>query len=232
MTDDVPDASALASVVETRLAARYGRPHWKSHAPPLDELVATILSQHTSDVNSGRAFAELQARFPTWEEAAAADEAAIAQAIQSGGLAKLKAPRIQRMLRAIEAQTGAYSLDWLRGLPAAEARAWLLALPGVGPKTAACVLLFSLGLPSMPVDTHVFRVGRRLGLIPAGLGADAAHAWFDGLIGPNRDAIYALHLNLIRHGRTICKARAPACGQCVLSDRCPSAFKTKNENLP
>ena len=231
MTDDMRHASALASVVETRLAELYDRPRWKAHAPPLDELVATILSQHTSDVNSGRAFAELRAWFPTWEEAAAADEAAIAQAIQSGGLAKLKASRIQRTLRVVEAQTGSFSLDWLHDLPAADARAWLLGLTGVGPKTAACVLLFSLGLPSMPVDTHVFRVGRRLGLVPTGMGADAAHAWFDGLIGPNRDAIYALHLNLIRHGRTVCKARAPACRECVLSDSCPSAFNARKENL-
>jgi endonuclease-3 len=197
---------------------------WRPHAPPLDELVATILSQHTSDVNSGRAFAALRARFPTWADAAAADEADIADAIRSGGLGNLKAPRIQRVLSAIEIETGALSLDWLKDWPLAQARDWLLGLPGVGPKTAACVLLFSLGQPTMPVDTHVFRVGSRLGLIPGSADANHAHAWLDRLIGPNRDTIYALHLNLIRHGRTVCKARLPECGRCVLNDVCPSAF--------
>ncbi len=199
-------------------------PRWVSHAPPLDELIATILSQHTSDLNSGRAFAALRARFPTWREVLAADEADIADAIQSGGLAILKAPRIQRVLRAIDAEAGSLTLDWMRDWPLEQAHAWLIALPGVGPKTAACVLLFSLGLPTMPVDTHVHRVGRRLGLIPADVSANEAHAFFDRLIGPDRDAIYALHLNLIQHGRTTCKARDPECERCALNDLCPSAF--------
>ena len=224
MIDDLPDRAAFASVVGQRLADAYGRPHWVSHAPPLDELMATILSQHTSDLNSGRAFAALRARFPTWRQVLAADDADIAEAIQCGGLANLKAPRIQRVLREIDAEAGSLTLDWIRDWPLEQARAWLVALPGVGRKTAACVLLFSLGLPTMPVDTHVHRVGRRLGLIPAEVNANQAHAAFDRLVGPDRDTIYALHLNLIKHGRTTCKARAPACERCALNDLCPSAF--------
>jgi endonuclease III len=225
MIDHFPNRADFACVVNQRLADTYGRPRWVSHAPPLDELIATILSQHTSDLNSARAFATLRARFPTWREVLTADEAAVADAIQCGGLANLKAPRIQRVLRAVHAESGSLTLDWMRDWPLEHARAWLVALPGVGPKTAACVLLFSLGLPTMPVDTHVHRVSRRLGLIPADVNANEAHAFFDRLIGPNRDAIYALHINLIQHGRTTCKARAPACERCGLNDLCPMAFR-------
>ena len=225
MTDKVIAPSAASVDIESRLAQIYGRPQWNSHGPPLDELVATILSQHTSDVNSGRAYAELRARFPTWRQVLEAAEIDVAEAIQSGGLANVKAPRIQRVLRVIETESGSLSLDWLKELPLDTARTWLLALPGVGPKTATCVLLFSLGMPTMPVDTHVHRVAGRLGLLPPGVDADEAHAFFDRLMGPNRDAMYALHLNLIRHGRTTCTARAPACGVCALSERCPSAFR-------
>lgn len=229
MADHQKVSAEAVHVVAARLAEQYGWPRWRSHAPPLDELVATILSQHTSDVNSGRAFASLRRRFPEWNAVAEAAEFDVAEAIQTGGLANLKAPRIQRVLRAVAAETGTFTLDWLRTWPLPRARDWLLALPGVGPKTAACVLLFSLGLPTMPVDTHVFRVGRRLGLIPSGVSADAAHAWYDELIGPDRDAIYALHLNLIRHGRTVCSARSPACDRCVFSDLCPSAFRVGDD---
>jgi endonuclease III len=225
MANGTVGIAATAAEIESRLAEVYGWPQWHSHAPPLDELIATILSQHTSDLNSERALAALRARFATWDDVLAADETDVAEAIQSGGLANIKAPRIQRVLRTISAESGALTLDWLRDWPLDRARAWLMALPGVGPKTAACVLLFSLGLPAMPVDTHVHRVGRRLGLIPADVNADVAHATFDRLIGPDRDVVYALHLNFIRHGRTTCKARGPACGRCTLSDLCPSAFR-------
>ena len=230
MPDEIHSGSASANHVEARFADAYGQPQWRSHAPPLDELVATILSQHTSDVNSGRAFQALRTRFPTWDAVLSASETDIAAAIQPGGLANLKAPRIRRVLRAVETESGTLTLDWLRGWPLDQARAWLLALPGVGPKTAACVLLFSLGLPTMPVDTHVHRVGRRLGLIPADVSAEDAHAIFDHVMGPDRDAIYALHLNLIRHGRTTCKARNPECHRCMLSDLCPSAFRAGRHN--
>ncbi len=209
--------------IDTRLARLYGRPAWKSHGPPLDELIATILSQHTSDINTARAFAALRNRYPNWQAVIDAQPADVAGAIRSGGLSSVKAPRIQRVLRAVVAETGEASLDWLGNLTLDEARTWLRALPGVGPKTAACVLLFSLGLPAMPVDTHVHRVSRRLGLIPTRMSADAAHEALDRLIGGDRDAVYAWHLNVIRHGRETCKARAPSCTRCVLADVCPSA---------
>jgi endonuclease-3 len=225
MSDGTISASTATLHVEARLAGIYGRPLWRSHAPPLDELIATILSQHTSDLNSGRAFEALRTQFPTWPDVLTANETDIAAAIQPGGLARIKASRIKRVLCVVDTESGALTLDWIRDWPLEEARAWLTALPGVGPKTAACVLLFSLGLPAMPVDTHVHRVGRRLGLIPADVSAEEAHTIFDHLLGPDRDAIYSLHLNLIRHGRTTCKARNPECDRCVLSDLCPSAFR-------
>lgn len=218
--------SAQLEDVDRRLTTVYGRPRWHSHGPPLDELIATVLSQHTSDTNTARAFAGLRSRFPSWDDVVGAPTPEVADAIRSGGLADVKAPRIQVILRAVQAETGETSLDWLGSLSLDRARDWLLALPGVGPKTAACVLLFSLGLPAMPVDTHVHRVSRRLGLIESGVSAEAAHLALDRLVGPDRDSIYALHLNLIQHGRDTCKARNPACSRCCLAEICPSA------NLP
>lgn len=221
--DDKRDRAPRLSEIDARLAAHYGRPRWSSHGPPLDELIGTILSQHTSDGNTARAYASLRNQFPTWRAVIDAPVGRVAEAIRIGGLANLKAPRIQNVLRAVEAETGSLSLGWLRTLPPNEARSWLQALPGVGPKTAACVLLFSLGHPVMPVDTHVHRVARRLGLVDRNSSATETHETLDRLIGPDRDLIYALHLNLIRHGRAVCKARVPACHQCVLADICPSA---------
>jgi endonuclease-3 len=209
--------------VANRLSALFGHREWKSHGDPLDELIATVLSQHTSDMNTERAFASLRRTFPHWQDVASAPTAAVTEAIRCGGLASVKAPRIQQILRTIKSDTGNYSLDFLRTMPLAEAKDWLIRLPGVGPKTAACVLLFSLGLPAMPVDTHVHRVSRRLGLIAKTTDAREAHMALDMLLGPDRDAIYALHLNLIQHGRLTCKARLPACGACPLSDLCPNA---------
>ena len=210
-------------LIDDRLAIVYGRPRWHSHGSPLDELIATVLSQNTSDINSARAFSSLRSRFPSWEDVVSAHTADVADAIRSGGLADLKASRIQDILRAVAVETGQMSLDWLGSRSLGEARAWLTALTGVGPKTAACVLLFSLGLPVMPVDTHVLRVSRRLGLIPNDLNVERAHAALDQLIGSDRDATYVLHLNLIEHGRSTCTARHPACRRCNLSDFCPSA---------
>jgi endonuclease-3 len=224
----LPDPLELGSLehlnlIDRLLAESYGRPRWRSHGDPLDELIATVLSQHTSDVNTERAFASLRNRFPNWHGVMDAPEDEVAAAIRTGGLANLKAPRIQRILCAILELSGELSLESLRSLPLEDARQWLCRLPGVGPKTAACVLLFSLGLPAMPVDTHVHRVSRRLGLIDADLDANSAHTRLDSLLGNDRELVYALHLNLIQHGRLICKARLPRCGSCVLASICPSA---------
>lgn len=217
--------SERLSEVNRFLADEYGQPIWHSHGPALDELIATVLSQHTSDSNTARSFAALRARFPTWNAVVAAPTGEVADVIRSGGLADIKAPRIQRILREVQLQTGDPSLEWLKNAPLVDARDWLVSLPGVGPKTAAGVLLFSMGLPAMPVDTHVHRVSRRLRFIEPRVSAEAAHDALEKLIGPNRDLIYALHLNLIQHGRKTCKSRRPACNRCCLSTICPSAHK-------
>jgi endonuclease III len=190
----------------------------KPRLPPVDELVATVLSQNTSDVNSDRAFASLRARFPDWGAAARAPVGAVADAIRLGGLAEIKAPRIQRILATIEEREGRTDLGRLERLPDAEVEAYLRSLPGVGRKTAACVLVFSLGRPAFPVDTHVHRVTGRLGWVPAAASADAAHDLLAEAVPP--DVRYDLHLALVTHGRTVCRARAPACGGCPVLKLC------------
>ncbi len=209
---------AKIAPIQAALLAAYGQPTWRPHHPPLDELILTILSQHTSDLNSGRAFAQLRAAFPTWEAVCDAPTAAVAAAIRSGGLAAVKAPRIQQVLRQIRQERGSFDLDFLATAPLDEARAWLAALPGVGPKTVACVLLFACGRPAMPVDTHVHRVSRRLGLVPDRTTADQAHGLLEALVPP--DWYYAFHLNVIKHGREVCKAQRPRCEICPLTQWC------------
>ncbi len=195
-----------------------------SRTDPLSELIAVILSQHTSDVNSERAFESLRTRFPDWESVRQAPTAAVADAIRSGGLAIIKAARIQRVLTQIVEARGELSLDFLAALPLDEARAFLRGLDGVGPKSAACVLLFSLDKPAMPVDTHVHRVAGRLGLIPRGTTADAAHEQLERMVPP--DEVYRFHVNLIWHGRRVCKAPRPRCAVCPVNALCPHPSKT------
>ena len=173
----------------------------------LDELIGTILSQNTSDVNSGRAFEALKAAFPTWEGAMRAPVRRVAAAIRSAGLANIKAPRIQAVLRAIWEEQGHFDIAWLRRRPPEEVRAWLGRFPGIGPKTVACVMLFSLGQPAFPVDTHVFRVGRRLGILDRASRPETAPAVFEAAVPPSH--YYCLHVNLIRHGREVCTALRP-----------------------
>jgi len=220
--EDLPAAAespqAKIALIQAALLAAYGQPTWRSHHPPLDELILTILSQHTSDLNSGRAFTQLRAALPTWEAVRDAPVAAVADAIRSGGLAAVKAPRIQRVLRQIWDERGNFDLDFLATVPLAEARTWLATLPGVGPKTAACVLLFSCGRPALPVDTHVHRVSRRLGLVPDRTTADQAHGLLEALVPPAW--YYAFHLNVIKHGREVCKAPRPRCEICPLTAWC------------
>jgi endonuclease-3 len=213
----------LAAIV-ARLDDAYGRPVLSPRFPPVGELVYTVLSQNTADVNTDRTFAALTARFPTWSGVRDAPVEEVEEAIALGGLAHIKAPRIQQILAAISGPDGEPDLAVLDGLDDAEALAWLEALPGVGPKTAACVLLFSLGRPAMPVDTHVYRLAGRLGLLPAGMKVGDAHAYLTGLAGPAPADIYAAHVDLVRHGRRCCHARRPACGRCPVNDLCPSAF--------
>ncbi len=216
MNEDVLRARALA--IHQRLLDVYGEPKWRRPLPPLDELISTILSQNTNDRNRDRAFDALRARFPNWEAVRDAPLEAVIEAIRPAGLANQKAQRIQEVLREITRLRGALELDFLRELPLEEARSWLMQFKGVGPKTAAIVLLFSLGRPAFPVDTHIYRVSGRIGLRPAEMTVEDTHAWLELLLPP--ETWYAAHLNLIRLGREVCQARRPRCDRCPIREFC------------
>ena len=202
-----------------RLRKAHGEPPPPRRLPPLDELVLTVLSQNTSDVNRDRAYADLRRKLPRWDDVADAPVGAIAAAIRRGGLAPTKAPRLKAILRTLRASGVALDERALTRMPAPALWDLLVGLPGVGPKTAACVLLFSLGQPYFPVDTHVHRVAIRLGLVPPKASASAAQAQLQAALAP-RD-MYEVHMNLIRHGRAVCVAQRPLCSQCLLRDLCP-----------
>jgi endonuclease III len=204
----------------TRLSSLYGEPVWRPHGDPMSELVLTILSQNTSDANSGRAFMRLRLRFGTWEELLVAAPDEIVTEIQVGGLARIKAPRIKAALEAVYERLGSFDIEFLRNLPLEEAKGWLRELKGVGPKTAACVLMFALGRPALPVDTHVHRVAQRLGLVPAKAGAVEAHDILEAVLEPAE--VYPFHISLIKHGRRLCRAQRPLCERCPLLDGCPA----------
>lgn len=204
--------------VHRRLREAQGPCTPKPRLSILDELVATVLSQHTSDVNSERAFALLKRRFPTWEQVRQAPVAEVADAIRCGGIADQKAARIQRILAVVGEREGRLDLSRLEELDDAEVQAYLTSLPGVGPKTAACVLAFSMGRPAFPVDTHVHRVTARLGWIPVAASAERAHELLARQVPP--DARYDLHLALVVHGRTVCAARRPRCDVCAVRGLC------------
>jgi endonuclease-3 len=197
----------------------YGYPEWRAPNPPLDELISTVLSQSTNDANRDRAFAALRERWPTWQAVRQAPLPEILEAIRSAGLASQKGPRIQEILQRTFAERGTLDLEFLRQKSREDAESWLRKLPGVGPKTASIVMLFSLGIPAFPVDTHVYRVTGRLGLRPAGQSYALAHKHLEGLFPPPDYA--AVHLNLIRLGREICQARRPKCSICPLRRMCP-----------
>jgi len=209
-----------ARIIEL-LDREYGTLPWRPHGDPIAELVLTLLSQNTSDTNSGRAFIRLLDAFPDWPSLLDADVKAIERAIQPGGLAPTKAPRLQAMLREVWSRGGSFDLSFLQEWPLEEARAWLRSLPGVGPKTAACVLLFSLGRPALPVDTHVHRVAKRLGLVPEKTNAERAHELLEAMVTPEQ--VYPFHIQLIKHGRRTCTAQRPKCPDCPLRAGCPSA---------
>jgi endonuclease-3 len=214
-----------AQAVNDTLLVAYGRPEWRNPLPPLDELVSTILSQNTNDTNRDRAFQALRQGLPTWEAVRDADEQAVIELIRPSGLGNQKGPRIQNVLREITRQRGELSLEFLREMPDQEALAWLMAFKGVGPKTASIVLLFSLGKPAFPVDTHIHRVSGRLGLRPEKMTADQAHVYLGQLFQP--ESYYAAHLNLIRLGREVCQARRPNCPACPLQDLCDYFARNK-----
>jgi endonuclease-3 len=204
--------------VHTSLINFYGEPIWRNPLPPVDELVSTILSQNTNDINRDRAFNALRASFPTWEGVRDAPVAAVVDSIRVAGLANQKGPRIQQVLSQITTERGSLDLTFLNSLPLEEARTWLMKFNGVGPKTAAIVLCFSLGRPAFPVDTHVYRVTGRLGLRPEKISVEAAHTYLEGIFPP--ETYYAAHLNIIRLGREICHARKPDCAHCPLLALC------------
>lgn len=204
--------------VSARLQALYGFPAWRQFLPPVDELVSTILSQSTTDANRDKGFFALKACYPTWEAVRDAPEAEVIATIRPAGLANQKGPRIQKALQTVTDRVGALNLDFLATLPIDEAKAWLVSIDGVGPKTAAIILCFAFNRDAFPVDTHVHRVTGRLGFIGAKVSADKAHPIMETIVPPAE--YFAGHLNLIRHGREICHARNPECERCPLTDLC------------
>lgn len=211
--------------IHQKLLETYGEPTWRNPLPPVDELVSTILSQNTNDANRDRAFEALRAKFPDWEAVRDADANEVIAAIRPAGLANQKGPRIQGVLREISAERGSLDLSFLQDLPLEEARAWLTRFNGVGPKTAAIVLCFSLGRPAFPVDTHIYRVTGRIGLRPEKMTVEQAHPHLERLFPPQ--AYYVAHLNLIRLGREVCAARKPDCPACPVRALCAYEPKTK-----
>jgi endonuclease-3 len=209
--------------IHRRLLEFYGEPIWRNPLPAIDELVSTILSQNTNDINRDRGFNALRARFPTWEQVRDAPAGAVIEAIRPAGLANQKGPRIQQVLRSITEERGNLDLSFLGDLPLEEARAWLLRFNGVGPKTAAIVLCFSLGKAAFPVDTHIYRVTGRIGLRPERMTVEQAHPHLESLFPPQ--TYYAAHLNLIRLGREICTARRAYCEKCPIIDLCDYGMK-------
>ena len=212
--------SATAQDVMKFLGDEYGPVEWTPRHAPASELVYTILSQHTSDANSGRAFDNLMQTFGSLEAVADAPVEQIEGAIRTGGLAKVKAPRIKAVLNQVAKEVGSYDLSFLSEMPLDEAKGWLRKLPGIGPKTAAVILCFSLGMPAMPVDTHIYRVSKRLGLVGPKVTAVQAHDILEPMV--SEEEVFAFHVYLIRHGRQVCKALRPRCDRCVLSWGCPS----------
>ncbi len=212
-----PDREEILEI-HRRLVDAYGEPQPPSHRDPLAELVNTILSQNTNDNNRDLAYDQLRERFPTWAEVRDAPTEEVVEAIRPAGLAPTKGPRIQGALERITESQGKLSLEFLRDLPLEEARDWLEEIKGVGPKTAAIMLLFALRRPAFPVDTHVHRVTRRLGLIPEPTSRAKAHTLLEALVP--QDLYYPFHINIITHGRQICHARTPECEACMLQDLC------------
>jgi endonuclease-3 len=215
--------------IHERLLEFYGEPIWRNPLPAIDELVSTILSQNTNDINRDRGFNGLRAKFPTWEQVRDAPAEAVVDAIRPAGLANQKGPRIQQVLRSITEERGSLDLSFLGDLPPEEARAWLMRFNGVGPKTAAIVLCFALGKPAFPVDTHIYRVTGRIGLRPERMTVEQAHPYLEGLFPPQ--TYYAAHLNIIRLGREICTARRPYCEKCPIIDLCDYGRKVSGAKV-
>lgn len=205
-------------IIARLLIQAYGYPEWRQHLPPVDELVCTILSQATSDINRDKGFEGLKAKFSDWESVRDAPVEEIRKAIHSAGLSNMKAPRIKQALEYITDSVGEINLDFLEEMDVKAAREWLTEIEGIGLKTASIIMLFCYNKPAFPVDTHVHRVMRRLGLIDEKTDATKAHYLMEQIAPPNN--YYADHLNIIRHGREVCKAQRPRCEQCFLRPYC------------
>ena len=217
----------LAKAILTRLNESFGEPVWREPLPAIDELVSTILSQNTNDVNRDRAFHTLRQRFPSWQDVMNAPDEEIIDAVRIAGLANQKGPRIKAVLNQIHEETGSLDLSFLADLPIEDARNWLLRFKGVGRKTAAIVLQFALGRPAFPVDTHIYRVSGRLGLRPGGMDVEKTHMLMEDLIDPAD--YYNGHLNLIRLGREVCHPRKPDCPACPVREFCSFPEKTTTD---
>ncbi|NDJ61529.1 MAG: endonuclease III [Chloroflexi bacterium] len=232
ITQTIPEferRQAKYAPVAAALDNLYGWPDWRPSHPPMDELVDCILSQSTNDNNRDRAFAALKARYPDWEAVLRAPEAEVVETIKPAGLANQKGKRIQQVLQRIKAERGALSIDFLADESLEDAKNWLTSLDGVGPKTAAIVLCFAFNRPAFPVDTHVHRVGQRIGFLPTKLSAEKAHPVMEAIVPP--EDYYAFHLNVIRLGREICRARRPDCARCPLQAHC-DYFQTLPTDKP
>ncbi len=222
----LPPEKRIPLIIE-RLGTQYGVPTHARPLPAVDGLILGVLSQNTTDTNSDRAFERLKARFPTWEQVRDAPWPEVEQAIHVAGLSDVKATHIQQILRQITADRGKITLDFLKDMPTQEAREYLMSLPGIGPKTSAILLLFRFGKPVFPVDTHIYRVSKRLALIPEMATIERAHRIFDAMLKPEQ--MFPLHVALIMHGRRICIPRRPRCPVCPLLDLCPQVGVTEIE---
>ena len=212
------DLKAKVKRIALLLEKRYGIPEREGKEDPLDILIQTILSQNTNDLNRDRAYQRLKSRFPLWEDVLNAKTEAIISAIRPGGLAGQKARRIREILRWIKKREKRLSLSFLKGMDSEEIKKLIGGLKGIGPKTIHCLLLFGLGRDAFPVDTHILRIGKRIGFIPERMDAVKAHPWMVPLIPKGKSL--SLHLNLIRFGRSICRARRPQCEECFLAEEC------------
>ena len=217
MSESMPEINKIRAVLKTLLKV-FGVPTWRDPLPPIDELVSTILSQNTNDINRDKAFYALKAQYPDWDQVRLAPEDAIISAVRVAGLANQKGPRIKAVLNQIHDERGNLDISFLSSLPIEEARSWLLRFKGVGRKTAAIVLQFSLNRPAFPVDTHIYRITGRLGVRPEKMNVDQTHDLLEELVDPQD--YYAGHLNLIRLGREICHARKPDCEHCPVQSYC------------
>jgi endonuclease-3 len=224
------DLKAKVRRVTLLLEKQYGIPRRERSGDPLDILIETILSQNTNDRNRDKAYQRLRTRFPHWENVLEAKTRSIVSAIRPGGLAEQKAQRIHEILHWIKEREGRVSLVFLKRMGFEEIKKTIGTLKGIGPKTLHCLLLFGLGREAFPVDTHILRIGKRLGLLPEWMGAEKAHAWIVPFLPEGKTL--SLHLNLIRFGRSVCKARKPQCDICFLKDECTAIETIKITSLP